>query len=231
LHSSLSNEDKNYIANHLKFENIKINYIKIDEGYFAKAPTVKRYPNEIYYRLIAYDVLPKSVSRVLYLDVDIIVNKSLRELYNKEFHGNLFFTTTNSGKVLTWLNRVRLGVKKNHVYPNTGVMLMDIDGLRQVTKKEDIFKFIEEHKAVMTLYDEDVVFGLFSDKITLLDDKKFNLSDRSITRFNLFHKNKIDRIWVDENNVIIHYLGKNKPWKKNYKGILKPYFDKYDFGD
>ena len=33
--------------------------------------------------------------------------------------------------------------------------------------------------------------------------------------------------WVEENNVIVHYLGRNKPWKPDYKGILKPFYDKY----
>ncbi len=108
-------------------------------------------------------------------------------------------------------------------------MLLNINQFREKAKKEDIFNFIKKHKFFMTLYDEDVAFGLYGDKILLFDGKRFNLSDRSIARYNLFNKNKIDTQWVDDNNVIIHYLGKNKPWKKNYKGILKPYFDKYDF--
>jgi lipopolysaccharide biosynthesis glycosyltransferase len=231
LHSSLSEDDKNYINNHIKFDNIKINFIQIDNHYFENAPTVKRYPIEVYYRLVAYEFLPKNIDRVLYLDVDIIINKSLKELYNLDFKENLFFASTNTGKFLTWFNRIRLGIKKNHIYPNTGVLLINIQKMREVAKKEDIFEFIEIHKPFMTLYDEDVVFGLYGDKISLLDDKKYNLSDRNIKRYNTFHKNKIDKKWVDENNVIIHYLGKNKPWKNNYKGILKSYYDKYDFND
>jgi lipopolysaccharide biosynthesis glycosyltransferase len=231
LHSSLSEDDKCYINGHIKFDNVKINYIEIDRNYFINAPVVKRYPSEVYYRLVAYEFLPQDVDKILYLDVDIIVNKNLQDLYNLDFKDNLFFATTNIGNFLTCINRIRLGVKKNHIYPNTGVLLMNIARLRQVAKKEEIFDFIHKHKPVMTLYDEDVIFGLYGDKIELLDDKKFNLSDRSITKFNMFHKDKINKDWVDCNNVIIHYLGKNKPWKKNYKGILKPYFDKYDFGE
>ena len=40
-------------------------------------------------------------------------------------------------------------------------------------------------------------------------------------------KDKIDLKWVKKNTKIIHYIGKNKPWKENYKGILKVYYDKY----
>ena len=44
------------------------------------AITTKRYPEEMYYRLFAFSILPESVDKVLYLDPDIIVRKSLKEL-------------------------------------------------------------------------------------------------------------------------------------------------------
>ena len=40
-------------------------------------------------------------------------------------------------------------------------------------------------------------------------------------------KYKIDKDWVENNNMIIHYLGTNKPWKEKYRGILKDYYIKY----
>ena len=36
------------------------------------AITTKRYPEEMYYRLFAFSILPESVDKVLYLDPDII---------------------------------------------------------------------------------------------------------------------------------------------------------------
>ena len=39
--------------------------------------------------------------------------------------------------------------------------------------------------------------------------------------------NKIDLARVDEQAKILHYLGRNKPWDEKYRGILKPYYDKY----
>ena len=54
-----------------------------------------------------------------------------------------------------------------------------------------------------------------------------------------FHEWRIDNLTFElskypiptdktkENNVIVHYLGRNKPWKPDYKGILKPFYDKY----
>ena len=39
---------------------------------------------------------------------------------------------------------------------------------------------------------------------------------------------KIDEKWVEDNCCIIHYFGKNKPWKDNYKGILKKFYLIYE---
>lgn len=38
----------------------------------------------------------------------------------------------------------------------------------------------------------------------------------------------INTRWIKENSVIIHYCGKNKPWKKNYKGSLNEFYNYYD---
>ena len=37
----------------------------------------------------------------------------------------------------------------------------------------------------------------------------------------------IDTVLKFKNKLIIHYLGKNKPWKANYRGCLKEYYMKY----
>ena len=228
LNSSLTEEDKNEIRANNKNEKLEINFIDIDPKLFANAPTVKRYPQEIYYRLLAYKYLPKDVDRILYMVVDLIVKGSLKELYNKDFDGNLILATTNIGKFLNWFNRVRLGVKKGHIYLNSGVMMMNIKEMRNVFDEEKIYDFIRRKKRVMALYDEDVLFALYGDRIGLIDSTIYNLSDRQIRKYNRHHKQKIDYQWVVENNKIIHYLGKNKPWKDDYKGILKPFYDKYN---
>lgn len=33
--------------------------------------------------------------------------------------------------------------------------------------------------------------------------------------------------WVEENVVIVHYCGKSKPWKADYKGKLGFFYERY----
>ena len=227
MHTDLDDDDKAHILSMVK-PNINLIYIFMDKELFKGAPKVKRYPYEIYYRIFAPMMLPESVERILYLDSDLIVHNNIDELYNMNFEGNLFIACTQIRSFVTWINRIRLTVGKNHYYMNTGVMVMNIKELRHQIDTDKIFKFIKRNGWRMYLYDQDVLFKFYGDRIKLIDPKLYNLSDRYITFYNLrTRKNKIDADWVANNNVIIHYLGRNKPWKDNYKGILKGYYHKY----
>ena len=91
-----------------------------------------------------------------------------------------------------------------------------------------IYDYIDKNKNVLTLPDQDILQGLFGDKLQLIDHLKYNLSDRSIKLNNLRSKcEKIDTEWINNNCYIIHFFGRNKPWNNNYKGILKDYYLKY----
>lgn len=53
----------------------------------------------------------------------------------------------------------------------------------------------------------------------------YNLGDKGLRLHNLNKKNKIDINWVRKNTIVIHYYGRNKPWNKNYDGILNVFYD------
>ncbi|MGN1405253.1 MAG: glycosyltransferase family 8 protein, partial [Erysipelotrichaceae bacterium] len=85
LESDLKQETKKAISN--ISESLSFHFIQVDKDIFKGFMTTSRYPETIYYRLIAPLVLPEDVDRILYLDVDIIVINKLDELYNMDFEG------------------------------------------------------------------------------------------------------------------------------------------------
>ena len=61
--------------------------------------------------------------------------------------------------------------------------------------------------------------------ITGIDPLRYNLSDRMLATYNANPLNeKRPLSWVKENAAIIHYCGSNKPWKKNYIGVLDCFY-------
>ncbi len=203
--------------------------IKMDDEKFKDAPTSKRYPITIYYRIFAAKFLPKDVDKVLYLDCDIIVKGDLNDLYNMSLDGYCFAASSNVERILTRFNQIKNNAPKDTVYINTGVLLMNLNYLRDVVDENDVYQFLKKKRRVLTLPDQDVLSTLYGDKVKIIDRNIYNLSDRTIVLYNMRHKEKIDDKWVEENTKIIHYYGKNKPWNDDYRGILKKYYDKYNF--
>ena len=227
LHSDLSPSEQNDIAG-AAGEVVTCRFIGIDPEMFDGFPESKRYPKQIYYRLAAPLLLPDDLDRVLYLDVDTVVLKPLRELYDIDFLGGWYAACTHIRGTLQELNRHRLDAPKGSVYINTGVMVLDLVQLRKVLRLEDIRDYAARKMHTFILPDQDILMGLHGDRVRLVDTFRYNLSDRMIALHNGDPRNeKIDAEWVWKNAVILHFSGRNKPWSEGYHGILGEFYEPY----
>lgn len=211
-------------------DRVAVKPVAFCEDILEGAPTEPRWPKEIYYRIFAAEYLPETLDRVLYLDSDIIVKGDLSPFYDADFEDNYFVATTNvHSRFLKWFLRVKNGAKKGSVYVNTGVLLMNLEKLRKEQSREEVLGYIAGRKALLMLPDQDVISALYGDRIKTEDGYVYNLNERKIRGWNRRHR-KEERIgpdWVEKNAKILHYIGRNKPWKKKYRGILKPWYDRY----
>lgn len=193
--------------------------IRADERGLEDAPTSARYPREIYYRIFAARYLPDSVDRVLYLDPDLIVNGSLERLYSLPMEDYYFAAASHVGELLSRFNQKRLDMGESDPYINSGVMLMNLERLRLEQDEGEVFRFMQEHRKALMLPDQDVISGLYGSRIYPLNPFRYNMTDRLFNRHAPFEK-ALNLDWVRQNAVIIHYCGRNKPWKENYLGQL-----------
>lgn len=201
-----------------------IRLLKIDEIGLKNAPTSVRYPKEMYYRIFAAKYLPEDLDRALYLDPDIIINKSLRSLYETPLGTSLFAAATHIRGAMHFFNELRLGIDKKAAYINSGVMLFNLPMLRTEQNYSDVFEYIDSHKGRLFLPDQDIISGLYGDKIKILDAVLYNMTERMF----VFRKQpnvNSDLEFVRDNSVVIHYCGKNKPWKNSYKGRLGVFYE------
>lgn len=224
LHSDLQPEIQNKIR--LLAPNLfQCHFITVPDTLFAGFPETKRYPKQIYYRLAAAELLPKHLERVLYLDVDTLVINDLTELYESEFDGHIFMACSHMNRFLERVNQVRLDVEKHVPYINTGVLMMNLPLMREEISLVEIQSYAAQKKRTLILPDQDILTALYGNRVKLIDALKYNLADRDIMWHNADPtKDKIDLAWVQENAVILHYYGSNKPWKENYKGILGVFY-------
>ena len=226
FHSDLEEADLAEIFR-IKLERMIYHFVFIPQDLFQGFLTTKRYPEQIYYRLAAPVLLPQDLDRILYLDVDTIIINSLVPLYESDFENNWFMACSNTGENLTHLNRLRLGidVNKDVPYVNSGVLLMNLEALRMHMKMDDIQTYAKEKQDILIFPDQDILTALYGEHVKLLDRMRYNLSDRTLMAYNADLRNKkIDIEWVRQNCVIIHYLGRNKPWHDIYIGGLDVFY-------
>ena len=211
LHSDLEESIQRAMERDFQ-ERVTFHFLQVPEELFADFPETARYPRQIYYRLAAPLLLPRELDRILYLDVDVVVINSLRTFYEVDFESSYFVGCTHTREFLTKLNQARLQSDKAVAYINTGVLLMNLNVLRQVIRLEEISAYVREHEKALILPDQDILTALYGDKIKLADSLRYNLSDRVLNFYNGSHpKEKRDVNWVRRNTAIIHYCGRNKP--------------------
>lgn len=224
MNSSLSDDDINYLKVNTS-KNIRIIDLKVNDSCLDKASVTKRYPKEMYYRILASYYLPKKVNRILYLDPDLVVINKIDKLYNMKLDNYYFAAASHVFGVLQTFNRIRLRMRGDSLYINSGVMLMNIRLLRREQNREDVYNFIKKNKNKLMLPDQDVISGLYANKILPLDPYVYNMTENLLKQ--KYFVPHISKRWIEENSVIIHYCGKNKPWKNNYKGTLDKFYKKY----
>lgn len=229
IHSSLRRRELTDLEEYISNEDNRLEVIEIDDNYFADAPTLLHYSKAMYYRLLAYELLPDDLDRILYLDPDILVINPIRELYETDLEGYLYAAAYHDLLFIKEVNKVRLNHFEMDAYYNSGVLLMNLELQRKTIDKNTIFSFVKENQSKLILPDQDVLNVLFSKQIKTLDEKLYNYD----VRYYHYYKMKNDGTWdldfIFKNTVILHFCGKKKPWKKNYRGKFHSLYKQYEY--
>lgn len=201
--------------------------IAVDPALFENAPTSKRYPKEMYYRMLSPLILPQHIDRVLYIDPDTLIINPLQALWEMDLQGKAFAAASHTGltEITYGINYARLDI--DHQYFNTGVMLIDLHEARKIVKAEEIFGCINKYEKLLLLPDQDVFNILYGRQTFALDDEIWNYDARNYSKYVIRSKGKHDLSWVIHNTAILHFCGKHKPWKKYYRkpfGILYKHY-------
>lgn len=151
-----------------------------------------------YYRLLAPDILPASLSKILYLDSDLIVNGSIFELYNYEISNYIVAACAGEKKAVSTKKRLELN---SDYYFNSGVMLINLDIWRQLNIGQKCIEFIYKNPQMIILWDQDAL-----NKV--IDGQFLNLNKKWNSLVELYENNSE----VNQESIIIHFIGSLKPW-------------------
>lgn len=189
-------------------EKLRMDFVVIDveSTAFDLLPMrIMRFSIEVYYRVIAQFLLPEKLDRVLWLDADIIICGSIRDFYFQNFDGALLAACPDVNCEDSDILQIKdsLGLPEKHTYFNSGVLLLNLEALRNTTSQQEIVETAQSI-APKTLYpDQDLLNFLYSGRVKYCDLKKFNCQVQS---FGELTQEQIKDI------AILHYSGDKKPW-------------------
>lgn len=219
-HSSLTEEDFTLLKGSISDTEITVHSVKITEKRFDTMPVLERLGAESFYRVLAFDYLPKEIKRCLYLDPDILIRRSLLSMYQTDLTDKYFAAASHTYGFNNFFNCSRLGILSHTRYVNSGVMLMNLEEIRKDFTVESVFACLKKKARILFMGDQDLCNILFGKKMILLDERLYNLDERTYRH----NRKKFNLSDVTEKTAIIHYNGKNKPWLNGYKGVLDRFY-------
>ncbi|WEV36183.1 glycosyltransferase family 8 protein [Lactobacillus sp. ESL0677] len=185
------------------------------------------YPQEMYFRLLSGKILPSSLHRIIYLDPDILVINSIKPLWHLNLKGKMFAAAAHEGltDIMSSINNIRLGTTTE--YFNSGIMLMDLDQMRQKVKLDDLTAAINQHHDTLILPDQDILNYLYGEDILKIPETKWNYDSRAYPVYLTRSTGDFNLEWVMQNTAILHFCGKPKPWQKENHSRFKALYLNY----
>lgn len=203
-----------------------ITMIELDNDTFKSCPIKEKDPVSIvaYYRLALPFVLPKDIQKVLYLDVDIIVDKQIDTLYNTDIN-NVALAACIDYYLSEEILVTKIDKDKKN-YFNSGVLLINLDYWRRHQIAEQCFCFIEKNPDKLLFWDQDALNAILQNKVLLMDISYNYISDYLLAvAFESFpDKTKQCILQSAHNPTIIHFTGQEKPWNKKCDSPYKSFY-------
>lgn len=215
MHSELTDDDFTYMREMLSLYDISLFPLCVDEKLFdARLPRNEMWSIETYYRLLLLDLLPVCVDRLFYLDVDLIINKSLEEFYDVSFEEDEIIACVDACG-LPWPQRTEKQkemfapmIEQGYQYFNAGVMLLNIDRMRGLYDFAVYQRAIEEWNYEMSAPDQDILNYVHWKNVGYVNFEEFDLFARAA------HNKGVTYADVKNYVTIIHYAG-DKPWNNS----------------
>jgi len=208
LYSYLTAEDKETLENLVRSYSGTIHWLLIDKELFSEFKTTDSWSAEAYYRLLLPDILAEDVDRLLYLDVDIIVNKPLDELYFTDFEGNVICACQDLCEAPFGDERDMIfkeQIQNDFTYFCSGVLLLNI---REIRKKYCFKDYLDAARRLdyrMVAPDQDILNYMHWQETKYFDQARYNLFAWTAYTKNIHYPE------VKEMASIIHFSGP-KPW-------------------
>jgi lipopolysaccharide biosynthesis glycosyltransferase len=211
---SISNEHARLLEAMCVASGSEIRLHPVGERLFRGLPLIGRFGPIVWSRLFLPEVLSE-VSRVLYLDCDVLVLDRLDPLWQLDLEGSVVAAVANVIEPAAREHVARIGVRYRGGFFNSGVILFDLDRMRREGSSDQLVKFVRDHGEKLLWPDQDALNVVFNGRWHSLHPRwnaQNNLWTWRAWAIELFGAERVDEAVSDP--AIRHFEGPNvaKPW-------------------
>jgi lipopolysaccharide biosynthesis glycosyltransferase len=213
-------EEKENIIEYLKENSSTISFYEVDENLIKNFVTMSHWNTSVYYKIFFPLLIDSSVKKVLYLDTDMLVVSSLKELYETDL-ADFPLAAVKDPYVHTevyW----ELHTKEN--YFNSGMMLINTEKWNEYAVSEQALKVLNEEPEKIIYVDQDALNIILENKVLILP-QKYNYTYTHIPQ------DASLKILKDNlKNIVVLHFTLSRPWhflcKNRYRYLYTYYLQK-----
>ena len=213
IHKGLNTQKKAVLLKNLANYDVKCYFIEIKNNIFNNAIISHHISVATYWRLLLPHLLPQNLQKVLFLDADIIVRKSIQELWDTPIDNYCHAAVEDLGKFQEI--KKKLNMANQSPYFNAGVMLINLEFWRKAEITKKAIAFIQNNSDKITLWDQDILNHFFENQwlpvSPIWNAHAFFFVDTPPDTQPL-HITQKDSDNVRTNPSIVHFTGSDKPW-------------------
>lgn len=229
ISDNLSENNINKIKEEVTTLNGIVSFFPVSEEISNKFPMSKmkglnHISRATYYRLLIPELLPKTIHKAIYLDCDIVINSSIKELWNINLTNYAIAAVLQIG---SGKEAERLDYPIEYGYFNAGVTLINLDYFRNNNICNKLMEYIHKYPEKLLYNDQDVLNAVLYNKCYHLLPQ-WNMTSLCYTpglqhRGDLRNKVLIRNYDKEKNNIkkfkkhppILHFVSRPKPWQRN----------------
>lgn len=208
LHDNIGQELRNLVDS--GSPSFEIHWVGADDNPVLNFKEIPHITRATYLRLLMDDLLPIDVSRLIYLDVDLVVSGGIRELWTTDLKGKSCAAVIDPGvDAAAFAQRWQLA--KNSEYFNAGVMLIDMNAIRRTGAFKKAIEALADPEGRCEFADQDALnVALWGDWVEI--DPGWNFQRKFLYQdFEQWKKLTPSKL----RPAIVHFTEAFKPWRSN----------------
>ena len=191
---------------------------------FSIGENIKKWNPIMYMKLFLPSLLPNTIDRVLFLDVDLVINTDIKPLYEMDL-SKCIIAAAEDWKY-SYFHKERLNLPPEAHYINSGVMLVNLNQWRKLNQQFPIKQFMIDNKESI-INDQDAFALYFQDKIQYIS-QQWNVTTYYFERKPRIYEKYLPLVNnIRKNPYIIHFCEPIKPWFKECRHPYRKLYKKY----